>query len=212
MVQEESQVADHESDAEADHRKEAEERYAEYLKQFEPETLNDEQTLRELVSIEMQLELARSLLTKVLSDPKVAHVRAKALSDIKSKLLADYKRMQDELGISRAKRASQKDVREELPRVIKAASAFLMEHAIQIRCPHCLSEDAEVNINQGFILFHFRQDVKWEWKQDCPRCHMTFTIRPTIQHEALLPLLEGQTSVLPPPLEKQDECGQGNSP
>jgi len=204
MVQEELPVADHES--------EADKRYAAYLEHFEPDTLNDEQTLRELVSIEIQLELARTKLTDLLSDPKASHVKAKALSDIKSRLLTDYKKVQDELGISQSKRTGQKDVREELPRVIKAASEFLHEHAIQIRCPHCLDEPAEVNINQGFILFHFRQDVKWKWEQDCPRCGMPFTILPVIQHESQLPILAGQIVALPPPPEKQGVHDQGNSP
>ena len=211
MVQDATQVGDHEGD-EAKRQAEAEERYAAYIEQFEPDTLNDEQTLRELVSIEIQLELARVKLTALLVDPKASHTKAKALSDIKSRLLADYKRCQDELGISRAKRASQKDVREELPRVIRAASDFLHEHAIQIRCPHCLDEPAEVNINQGFILFHFRQDVKWKWEQDCPRCGMAFTILPVIQHESQPPIPAGQIAALPPPPEKQGAHDQGNSP
>ncbi len=204
MVQDEAQVADHEGNTEK--------RYKEYLEQFEPETLNDEQTLRELVSIEMQLELARKKLTEILVDPKGSHVKAKALSDIKSRLLADHKRCADELGISRSKRQSQKDVREELPRVIKSASEFLKEHAIQIRCPHCLDEPAEVNINQGFILFHFRQDVKWKWEQDCPRCHLPFTILPVIQHEAQLPILAGQIVESPRLLDAEGHPDQETLP
>jgi len=159
-----------------DYTDEIERRYQEYLDQFEPQTPNDEQMLREMVNKEIQLELVRERMLKGLQQENPRHTVQKAFSDIQSRLQADYQKIQNELGISYSKRSTQKDVKEELPRIIHAAAEFLDEHSIQILCPHCRNEPAEVKIHQGYIIFHFREDVKWEWKSTCPRCRKEFTL------------------------------------
>lgn len=150
-------------------------RYDEYLEQFTPETLNDEQMLLELCYIEHNLNQIREKVDQSIESGD-AHTRIKALSDVKRGLLADYNKIQSELGISRSKREENKEIKDEIPRFIQEANEFLAENSVQIQCPHCLSEPAEVIINQGFILFHFREDVSWSWRQTCPRCHLEFEI------------------------------------
>ena len=143
---------------------------------FEPTTPNDEQMLRQLVNKEIQLELVRKQIMKSLQSDEIRHTVQKALSDIESKQLSDYQKIQNELGISYSKRVKQKDVTEELPRVIKAAAEFLDEHSVRISCPYCVNEPAEVNIHQGYIIFHFRDNVDWKWESVCPRCNKTITL------------------------------------
>ena len=163
-------------DTHIDYTDQIQERYDEYLEQFEPTTPNDEQMLRQLVSKEIQLDLVRKRMLDGLQEKEPRHTVQKAFADIESKLLSDYQKIQDELGISYSKRAKMKDVTEELPRVIKAAAEFLDEHSIRIACPHCKNEPAEVDIHQGYIIFHFRDDVDWKWESTCPRCNKPFTL------------------------------------
>jgi hypothetical protein len=154
-----------------DYTDEIEKRYTEYLEQFEPQTPNDENMLRQMVNKEIQLELVQKRMMDGLQEENPRHTVQKAFADIESRLLNDYQKIQTELGISYSKRVKQKDVTEELPRIIKAGAEFLDEHSVKIVCTHCLSEPAEVEINQGYIIFHFSDDVPWRWESTCPRCN-----------------------------------------
>lgn len=151
--------------------------YQEYLDSFEPETPNDRLLLEELVSLTKQIETIRSRLDEALRDDNATHTQLKGLTDAKAKLLAEFRKIQDELGISYAKRRGDVEAKDEIPRLVDAANDLLTQYAVQIRCPHCLDETANVNINQGFILFHFKDNVEWKWSQVCPRCGKAFEIK-----------------------------------
>ena len=139
-----------------------------YEKHFENITPNDRRMILQLVEIETQLE---QIALKRASE-KLSAQEMKILGELEIKFSTEYRQIQLALGIDRASRETQIDASVELKRFVSGAKELLDQQSVPIRCPYCTGS----NINQGFILFHFRQDVAWKWVQECPKCHQTFII------------------------------------
>ncbi len=139
-----------------------------YEKHFENITPNDRRMILQLVEIETQLE---QIALKRASE-KLTPQEMKVLGELEIKFSGEYRQIQSALGIDRASRETQIDASLELKKFVSGAKQLLDEQAVPIRCPYCTAS----NVNQGFILFHFRQDVAWKWVQECPKCHQTFII------------------------------------
>lgn len=60
------------------------------------------------------------------------------------------------------------EIRKEIMTVMDRARALLQKHAVRISCPACLASKQQRNINLGYILFHFRQDVPFHFFTVCP--------------------------------------------
>lgn len=149
------------------------ERVQAYIDYFENPSPNDLVMIRTMVSIEMAIENANQQYVAALSADSVSRSAAKGWSDIVRQMSREHRLIQETLGIGRAKREKEdKDVDqvEYVRSVMRRATSFVKEHSIPIRCPYCTGEEAEVEINMGFILFHFRQDVPWRFEYQCPRC------------------------------------------
>lgn len=139
-----------------------------YEKHFENITPNDRRMILQLVEIETQLE---QISLKRASE-KLTPQEMKVLGELEIKFSGEYRQIQSALGIDRASRETQIDASLELKKFVGGAKKLLDEQSVPIRCPYC----SGVNLNQGFILFHFRQDVPWKWVSECPRCHQAFVI------------------------------------
>ena len=137
------------------------------MSHYEPEsiTANDAQTFRNMAVIEMQMGRIDELLQ---DEEDVSQL--KILSETYAKLSGEYRQLQSTLGIDRNSRDTQVDTANELKRMIAGAKELLEKHSVPIVCPKCLESEAEIKINQGFIVFHFRQNVPWRWESVCPRC------------------------------------------
>jgi len=158
-----------------------EERIQAYLEYYENPAPNDLVMIEAMATYEMAIRSARQQWRTVMEGADPARTAAKTWADIIRGLTREHRLIQDTLGIKRADRDKEDkdaDQREYVTSIIQKASAFVREHAIPIRCPHCADEDAQVDINMGMILFHFRQDVPWRFECQCPRCGETVQIPP----------------------------------
>ena len=159
-----------------------EERIQAYMDYFEDVSPNDLVMIQTMVNLEMAIESANQQWVDVLTGDSINRTAAKGWSDIIRGLSREHRQIQETLGIERAgrdERDKASDQVEYVRDVIRRSAAFVKEHAIQIRCHHCMAEDAEVEIDLGFILFHFRQDAPWEFRFQCPRCGEAVQIPPT---------------------------------
>lgn len=152
----------------------AEDRLAQYLEFYEDPAPNDLILLQQMVRIELQLgDMQTQLETSVQDGTRTA---AKGWSDMIKTYTAEHRNIQAALGIDRTGRdrsKSQTDLAIYVQDVVQKTSSFLKEHAIKIRCPHCLEAQSSTEIDMGFILFHFRQDVPWSFEFQCPLCEQT---------------------------------------
>jgi predicted RNA-binding Zn-ribbon protein involved in translation (DUF1610 family) len=150
-----------------------EERVGAYVEYFEGPSPNDLVMIRTMANLEIAIDHANQQYVTALSSDEANRRVAKDWSDILRNLSREHRQIQDTLGIGRAKREKEDrgaDQVEYVRSVIRRAASFVKEHSIPIRCPHCGDEEAQVEINMGFILFHFRDDVFWQFKYQCPRC------------------------------------------
>lgn len=138
-------------------------------------TVSDRSQIKNLARLEISIE---ELTEKLANIGTVDSRERKSLTDSLTTLMAQHSRISSLLGIDRKSRASRGDseFEEYLPRVHREAKAFLDEHAVVIVCPNCMGERARVRINEGVIIFHYRDDVQWAWSSTCPRCQQMFTI------------------------------------
>jgi hypothetical protein len=141
-----------------------EQRVDAYISNFEGVTQNDIQTFRQMAVLEQQMvEIETRLLDKGLIPAEL-----KTLGELYTKLSGEFRQLQSILGIDRSSRETQVDTAEALKRYVHGADELLKKHAVEIRCPKCVAK--EVVINQGYIMFHFRNDVTWTWTSRCPQC------------------------------------------
>lgn len=149
------------------------ERIQAYIDYFENPSPNDLVMIRTMVSIEIAIENANRQYVAALAADSVSRTAAKSWSDIIRHLSREHRLIQDTLGIGRSTREKEDkdtDQVEYIRSVMRRVSSFVGEHSIPIRCPSCAAEEAQVDINMGLILFHFRQDVPWRFECQCPRC------------------------------------------
>ncbi len=152
-------------------------RIEEYLADLDKSsiTVSDRSQIKNLARLEIGIE---QLTEKLATIGEVESKSAKALSDNLTSLMAQHRQISSLLGIDRKSRSSRGEGEYEqyLPRLHKEALNFVMENAVIILCPHCVKEKAQVKINEGMIIFHFRDNVAWSWTSACPRCRQEFTI------------------------------------
>jgi len=155
---------------------ELDKKIAEYMQYVTNPSPADRMMLERLAFIDITLgKIQRQMVAEAELKPTQIQRYAKIQSGL-SKEAAD---IQKSLGIDRAtlqKMSGGEDMAAYIQHVVKEAAEFLRSHTIPIRCPHCLSEKASVNINMGYILFHFAGDVPWRFSATCPRCGKEFVV------------------------------------
>lgn len=149
---------------------------ATYRLAFPNVTPNDDVLIYQLAEIEVQLdELTEDQQRAVLSEEGDPITDKAARGKLRLSLVAEHRKIQGELGISRAQRSDDIDAAQIIAEFGKASQKLLAERGTLIRCPACFKAHA---INQGYILFHFRTHVPWTWTSQCPNpdCGHTITI------------------------------------
>jgi len=157
---------------------EIERRVQEYLRVYEePAAPNDMVMLRQMATMEVQMESVQTRLNTAIQDGDQA--RTRTWSGIMKSMVKDHRDIQSLLGIdrtSRDKSKSRDEMVEYIQDIIRKAGEFVDEHAIPIRCPTCMESQAQTELDMGHILFHFRQDVPWKFEFQCPMCGEVLTI------------------------------------
>lgn len=150
-----------------------------YLDFYENAAPNDMVMIENMAAMEVSLHDMRGQLRAEMSTEKPARTAVKGWTDMIRNLTREHRQIQETLGISRAGRDKEDrgaDQVEYVRNVMRKSAAFVKEHAIQIRCSNCLAETGAIEINMGFILFHFRDDVPWKFECGCPRCGAQITL------------------------------------
>ena len=148
-----------------------ESKLAKYKEQLANLTPNDEAVLRQMATIEVQLGMLDEKLNTDEFDPD--GVQKITLS--KQRLLAEFRQLQTSIGLDRRSREGEEDDAVAIvQKFVRDAKNFVETYAVKITCPYCGQE--KVVINQGMIIFHFRDNVPWQWRSICPRCGKEFTI------------------------------------
>lgn len=156
------------------------ERYRAYELAYDNLTPNDRTSLKTLVALEIQIEQAQ---VDMLIQENVLN-RAK-IGDSIATLSREHRQLQDNLGISRARRKQETNAQDEVNRLRDGARAFVENLGVLIACGHCASK-----FEMGWILFHFRDDVPWTFTFTCPRCNEVTTltgVHEPERHQDLLP-------------------------
>lgn len=152
----------------------AEDRFQAYMEYYEDPAPNDILLLRQMARIEAQLDAIQDKWDAAVSEG--SRVASKGWSDMVKSLTAEHRNIQSTLGISRSARdktRSRDDLADYVQDIIRKTSDFVDEQTIEIRCPHCALSPAQTEINLGFVLFHFRQEVPWHFEFQCPLCQET---------------------------------------
>lgn len=148
-----------------------EDRVAAYRQYYEDPAPNDLLLLKQMARIEVQLEPIQDEWEKAVSAGE--RTASKGWSDMVKSLTDAHRNIQATLGISRSARdktRTREDLVEYIQDIIGKTAAFVDDHAVEIRCPRCVLSPSETEIDMGFILFHFRQDVDWSFEFECPLC------------------------------------------
>ena len=135
---------------------------------FDKDTItpNDYISFRNLAEIQMQMDALTEQLRSGEYRSDVS--KLKTLNETYAKLSGEARQLQSALGIDRSSRETQVDTGAAIRHMVQGAQETLRANAVMIVCPACKARD--VLINQGYILFHFRQDVPWKWESVCPKC------------------------------------------
>lgn len=137
-------------------------RVQEYLRAFVPETPNDMAMLRNLASVELQLDAVNRQIASIQE-----YDGTKKMTDlikIQTDLSTTHRQFQTTLGIDRRTRDEQSggsDVREQIEHTIQEAAEFYRRKVVVIH--HC-------GIKLGHVLAHF---TDWEMRIKCPVCGQT---------------------------------------
>jgi phage FluMu protein Com len=135
-----------------------EERLAAYLEEFDVVTPNDEEMLKAMAEIEVNLEAIGKLLIGEKSPTEI-----RKLTESKTKLLTEHRQLQTILGIDRAgreKSKKQKSAVDEIQELVEGGARFIEEQLVKIS--HC-------GIEMGWLLYHFSESG-YEFRAKCPRC------------------------------------------
>ena len=148
-------------------------RVDEYLATFKDITPNDLQSITAMCNLELQME---SIENELATSENLKVDDRKKLGELYAKLSTEHRQLQTALGIIRADRESEMDTAAEINRFKQGAKKKLEEEGIQIACPHCQEKMA---LNQGFVLFHFKANVRWKWESQCPnpKCKKWFVLK-----------------------------------
>jgi len=148
----------------------------EYMQYITNPSPGDRMMLERLAFIDLTLSKIQRQMVK---EETLNATQIQKFIKIQSALSKEAADIQKSLGIDRAtlqKMSGGEDMAAYIQHVVRQSAEFLREHTIPIRCPFCRAEPAEVNINMGYILFHFADDVQWEFTAKCPRCGQSFRI------------------------------------
>lgn len=135
-----------------------EERLAAYLEEFEVVTPNDEEMLKAMAEIEVNLEAIGKLLVGETNPTEI-----RKLTESKTKLLTEHRQLQGILGIDRAgreKSKKQKSAVDEIQELVEEGAKFIEDQLVKIS--HC-------GIEMGWLLYHFNESG-YEFRARCPRC------------------------------------------
>lgn len=147
-------------DAREDLADEFETRVAKYLGAYVEVTPNDEQSIRALVAVEIQLDNIRRQIAVGATSPE----GLKDLVDIQTKLTGEHRQLQRTLGIDRRTRDEESggsDVVGKVTESIEQAAEFYRERIVELEC---------CGIKMGHVLMHFES---WHIEAVCPRCGKT---------------------------------------
>jgi len=136
-----------------------ENRVQKYLEHFESPTPNDVQSIRAMVDLEIQMFEVNAKRNQAKDTNEL-----NKLAEIYTTLSREHRQLQVSLGIDRTNRETGLDAANEIKRFVDEAREFIEKETITIRCSHC-----RVRLDMGYILFHFRQDVPYEFRFKCPR-------------------------------------------
>lgn len=142
-----------------------------YLKALTDVTPGDLVMIEQMCEIERQLE---ELNAPVTGDDTAALLKARASNRIA--LIGEHRRIQNDLGIGRSQREPDTDKAKVVKDFVQGAAALLKARSLPIHCPAC----ADVSkINQGFIVFHFANNVPYRWVSTCanPKCGQPIIIQ-----------------------------------
>lgn len=129
---------------------------AAYLEVYENPTPNDIQGIKNLCSLEHQLEEVRNELAK---SPKSAD--RKDLTKIQKDLMQEHRLQQEALGIARkTRRGKEKTTLDLIREEIEKGRQFAEDKLIRLE--HC-------DIQLGWVLYHF-QEIPHKFEFRCPRC------------------------------------------
>lgn len=149
----------------------AQDRFQAYMEYYEDPAPNDVLLLRQMARIEAQLDTIQDRWEEAIAEGN--RTASAAWAKMVKDLTSEHRNIQATLGISRSARdktKSREDLADYVQDIIRKTASFMDEHAIQIQCPHCALSPAQTEIDMGFILFHFRQDVPWHFEFQCPLC------------------------------------------
>lgn len=149
------------------------ERLKELISDFDESTITttDREQLKTLAELNVLSELANrkvALMTIGSASPQ----DVKYVSDSAKALSGEARMLAASLGIDRKSRVTEEESELEtyLPTLHKDAKEFIYKRAIAIFCPHCLAQEARVELRQGFILYHFAHELSWTFDTICPKC------------------------------------------
>jgi len=141
-------------------------RLGEYLKTLPKISPNDYSMLESLVTLEVQMEELRKKMKSVKDALEI-----RKLSESYTNYSKEFRQVQDALGIGRNQRSTEIDMQGEVDALVLESKELVEASGAEIACSHCTSE-----IQMGFVLFHFRDDVPWYFHFDCPKCGQPNTI------------------------------------
>lgn len=143
-----------------------EQRLREYELAYENLTPNDRAGFRTLVAFDMELDDIRTKLRNANAD-----ARSK-LNSTAADISRERRQLETALGIGRATRKQETNAQDEVNRLRDGAQDFVEKHGAKITCTHCVSK-----FDMGWVLFHFRDEVHWTFRFNCPKCKTPNVIR-----------------------------------
>lgn len=142
-------------------------RLAKYLSAYSNVTPNDEILFRELAEIEQQLDEQTGRMFEKETERQGA-------AKIRIQLIAEHRKIQEQLGIARNQREGELDQETALRRLVEGSRALLEKRSVRIECPECLRQRRKINL--GFIVYHFHRQSYWTFSTLCPRCGAQITL------------------------------------
>lgn len=149
------------------------ERLKELLDDFDESTVTttDREQLKTLAELNVLSELAnRKAALMVLGTASPQDI--KYVSDSAKSLSGEARQLAASLRIDRKSNLTEQESELELyfPTIHKEAKEFIYKRAIAIVCPHCLAQEARIELRMGHILYAFAYEIKWSFQTICPKC------------------------------------------
>ena len=149
------------------------ERLKELMSDFDESTVTttDREQLKTLAELNVLSELSnRKSALMVIGSSSPQDI--KYVSDSAKSLSGEARMLATSLGIDRKSRVTEEESELEmyLPTLHKDAKEFIHKRAIAIVCPHCLGQEARIELRMGHILYAFAYELKWAFDTICPKC------------------------------------------